>query len=45
MLTTVKGHINPNGQILLEDINLPKAKVKLMVTILDEEINEDSQLS
>jgi len=45
MLTTVKGLMNPDGKIDFEDFVLPQVPVKVMVTILDDQVSEDNRLS
>lgn len=45
MLTTVKGIMKPDGKIELDDCDMPQGPVKVLVTILDEEIEETKQLS
>ena len=45
MLKTVKGIIRPNGKIDLDDFEIPQFPIRVMVTILDEDLSKESKLS
>ena len=45
MLKTVKGIIRPNGKIDLDDFEIPKFPIRVIVTILDEDLSKESKLS
>ncbi|HHT9136570.1 MAG TPA: hypothetical protein ACFYEK_04915 [Candidatus Wunengus sp. YC60] len=45
MLKTVKGIIRPNGKIDLDDFEIPQFPIRVMVTILDEDLPKESKLS
>ncbi len=45
MLKTVKGIIRPNGKIDLDDFEIPQFPIRVIVTILDEDLSKESKLS
>ncbi len=45
MLKTVKGIIRPNGKIDLDDFEIPQFPIRVIVTILDEDLSKESNLS
>ncbi|MEM2947893.1 MAG: hypothetical protein QXN96_06650 [Candidatus Bathyarchaeia archaeon] len=45
MYKTVPGVLKPNGKIELSDISLPSRPVKVLVTFVEEPLEEEAQLS
>ena len=45
MLKTVKGIIRPNGKIDLDGFEIPQFPIRVIVTILDEDLLKESNLS
>jgi len=45
MLKTVKGIIRPNGKIDLDDFEIPQFPIRVIVTILDENLSKERKLS
>jgi len=45
MLKTVKGIIRPNGKIDLDDFEIPQFPIRVIVTILDEDLSKGGNLS
>ena len=45
MLKTVKGIIRPDGKIDLDDFEIPQFPIRVIVTILDEDLLKESNLS
>ena len=45
MLKTVKGIIRPDGKIDLDDFEIPQFPIRVIVTILDEDLSKEGKLS
>ena len=45
IVDSTKGIIRPNGKIDLDDFEIPQFPIRVIVTILDEDLSKESNLS